>query len=116
LPAIWLSWCRIIRAKLPLNYHGGDIGDGRSLRYLEWTFDPDPSDSTYVSYMVYMLRRGEDNVRCVLDRHLLGLFSHADWLRLIAQAGFEPRSLTVERNDDEPDTTSIFIGIKPGEG
>ena len=27
-------------------HHGGHDGEGRSLRYLEWTFDPDPSDTT----------------------------------------------------------------------
>src|SRR5215831_2148624 len=33
-----------------LTTHGGhesDNGDGRSIRYIEWTFDPDPSDTTY---------------------------------------------------------------------
>ena len=27
--------------------HGGHDGTDRSLRYLEWTWDPDPADSTY---------------------------------------------------------------------
>jgi hypothetical protein len=100
----------------PSSSLGGKDGDKRGLRYPEWTFDPDPTDSTCVSFMAYMLREGEENVTCALDHHLLGLFSHGDWLRLIAQVGFEARSLIVERNDDAPDTTPIFIGIKPEEG
>src|SRR4030095_15437118 len=28
-------------------HHGGHDGEGRSLRYIEWTFDPDPEDTTY---------------------------------------------------------------------
>ena len=28
--------------------HGGSDADLRGLRYLEWTWDPDPSDTTYV--------------------------------------------------------------------
>jgi SAM-dependent methyltransferase len=31
----------------PSTDHGGHDGDGCSLRYLEWTWDPDPSDTTY---------------------------------------------------------------------
>jgi SAM-dependent methyltransferase len=96
-------------------FHGGNDDEGRSLRYLEWTFDPDPYDNTFVSYMAYMLRAGKDNVRCVLDRHNLGLFSHADWLRLIAQAGFEASALPSHRSDDEPGTAPLFLGIKPTE-
>jgi hypothetical protein len=99
----------------PSTFHGGEDGEGRSLRFLEWTFDPDAADNTYVSYLTYVLREGKDIVRCVLDRHFLGLFSHADWLRLIAQAGFESRSLPPDRSDDEPGTAPIFLGIKPPE-
>ncbi|MGB8349201.1 MAG: class I SAM-dependent methyltransferase, partial [Gaiella sp.] len=38
----------------PGTSHGGHDGtDGRSLRYLEWSVDPDPSDTTYeVDYAV----------------------------------------------------------------
>ena len=42
--------------------HGGHNGDGRSLRYLEWTWDPDPADSTYTVDYAYLLR--EQDGRC----------------------------------------------------
>jgi len=94
---------------------GHDSGD-RGLRYLDWTWDPDASDTTFVSYMVYMLREGADAVRCVLDRHMCGLFSHGDWLRIITQAGFQAQSLPFEHSELEPDSAHVFLGIKPEDG
>jgi hypothetical protein len=35
---------------------GGSDGTGRALRYLEWRWDPDPKDDSYVMDMVYLLR------------------------------------------------------------
>jgi SAM-dependent methyltransferase len=40
--------------------HGGHDGVNRSLRYLEWTWDPDPADSSYVVDYAYLLREGVD--------------------------------------------------------
>jgi SAM-dependent methyltransferase len=40
----------------PRTQHGGHDGEGRALRYLEWDWDPDPSDTTYVSDFAYLLR------------------------------------------------------------
>ncbi|MCZ7554224.1 MAG: class I SAM-dependent methyltransferase [Anaerolineales bacterium] len=45
--------------------HGGHDRGNRSLRYLEWTWDPDPTDTTYIFDMVYVLREGTAEVRCV---------------------------------------------------
>src|SRR5262245_38206353 len=39
-----------------LTTHGGHDGEGRSIRYIEWTFDPDPSDTTYTVDFAYLLR------------------------------------------------------------
>src|SRR4030095_9836008 len=33
----------------PSTDHGGSDSDGRSLRYLEWTYDPDEDESTYIN-------------------------------------------------------------------
>jgi SAM-dependent methyltransferase len=97
----------------PSTSHGGHDRDDRSLRYLEWTWDPDPSDTTYLSVMVYLLREGAERVRCVEDRHVLGLFSRDDWLRLIAEVGFQPRSLPFEHGQIEPGYSEVFLGLKP---
>ncbi len=36
--------------------HGGHDGQKRGIRYLDWTWDPDPNDTTYVSDMVYTMK------------------------------------------------------------
>jgi SAM-dependent methyltransferase len=100
----------------PSTGHGGHDREERGLRYLEWTWDPDDSDTTVVTYMVYMLREGAEEVRCVLDRHVCGLFSHDDWIRMITRAGFQAQSLPFEHSELEPGSTHVFIGIKPENG
>lgn len=93
--------------------HGGHDRGDRGLRYLEWTWDPDAADSTYVSYMIYALREGPESVRSVADRHICGLFSHAHWLAAIAAAGFEARSLPFAHGEIEPGSVPVFLGMKP---
>src|SRR5262249_52897931 len=56
-----------------LTTHGGHDGDGRSIRYIEWTFDPDPSDTTYTVDFAYLLRESDKSVRAVHDQHVFGL-------------------------------------------
>ena len=95
----------------PHTHHGGHDGGERSLRYLEWAYDPDPSDTTYVSDFAYLLRDAE-GVRCVQDRHVCGLFSSAIWLELLERAGLEARRL-VAPPDEEPAGAELFVGTKP---
>jgi SAM-dependent methyltransferase len=71
--------------------HGGTDGEGRSMRYLEWTYDPDERDTTYITEFVYALRSGDEATQVEHDVHICGLFSRADWLRLLKAAGFEPK-------------------------
>src|SRR5262249_28904388 len=73
----------------PSTEHGGHDGaDGRSLRYLMWTTDPDPSDTTYVVDFAYLLAEGDGPPRGVTERHVYGLFGQDDWIRLLAEVGF----------------------------
>lgn len=88
--------------------HGGSDQEGRSLRYLEWTWDPDPEDTEYLVDYAYLLREGTE-VRAVYDRHRCGLFSRQEWLDLLAGVGFEPHSLTVPYQD----RVEAFVGRKP---
>jgi hypothetical protein len=91
--------------------HGGSDGDGRSLRYLEWTWDPDPSDTTYVADYVYMLREGRGEVRVVQDRHIEGVFPRATWLRLLEQAGF--RAHVGPPRGPGPGSGDLFVAVRP---
>ena len=96
-----------------ITHHGGHDRGNRSLRYLEWVWDPDPNDTTCLSLLVYVLREGKDNVQVVPDRHICGLFKHVDWLRLIADAGFQSRAIPFEHSEVEPGSCYVFLGLKP---
>ena len=97
----------------PSTSHGGHDRGDRGLRYLEWTWDPDNADTTYVAYMVYLLREGAVQIRSVFECHTRGLFGHEDWLRVIARAGFEAQSLPFEHTEIEPGSAHVFLGLKP---
>jgi len=94
--------------------HGGHDRDGRALRYLEWTYDPDPTDTTYEVAYAYILREGGQPPRVELDIHTDGLFARADWLRLLGAAGFVVERRTLVHSDVEPDAHDVFVAIKPG--
>lgn len=88
---------------------GGEDGpDGRGLRYLEWTWDPDPGDSTYEVVFALTLREPDGAVRVELDRHTDGLFSRLEWLALLAEAGFDAR------REQDPWRADVFVATKPG--
>jgi len=68
--------------------HGGhDAADGRALRYLEWVWDPDPADDTYLADYAFLLRETSGAVTAVHDRHVEGLFARARWLDWFADTG-----------------------------
>jgi hypothetical protein len=80
------------------------------MRYLEWSWDPDPNDNTYVTDYAYLLKESDGEIRVAHDRHICGLFSRATWTRLIEDAGFRG-----ERRDGLEGETGldIFVGVKP---
>lgn len=93
--------------------HDGADGEARSLRYLEWTWDPDPTDTTYVSEFAYLLRDADGFVRVEGDRHLCGLFGREDWLRLFAEVGFQVGAIAFEHSQLEPGSQEVFVAVKP---
>lgn len=98
----------------PRTDHGGHDGhDGRALRYLEWTWDPDPADTTYLTNYAYLLREADGSVRVEHDRHVLGIFPRKTWLRLLRDVGFQPRSLPFDHSTLEPGTYEVFVAKKP---
>ncbi len=91
--------------------HGGEDAGVRGLRYLEWVWDPDPDDSTYIMDMVYLMREGE-NMNCQRDRHIMGLFSNDTWLELINDAGFIADTAEYKADNYPPMGIRVFLGIK----
>jgi len=80
----------------------------RSLRGIEWAWDPDPADDTYRVEYAFLLREG-DTVTPVHDRHVEGLFSRDTWRRLLAEAGYEVELFTRPLDEDDM-TDEVFLG------
>jgi SAM-dependent methyltransferase len=93
--------------------HGGEDGPGRSMRYLEWTWDPDASDSAYVVDYAFLLREPDGSVRAAYDRHVEGLFARDEWLRFLADAGFESKVVPAEHSELEPGQYEVFVCHRP---
>lgn len=97
----------------PSTDHGGHDRGDRSLRYLEWTMEPDIEGAPYSFVMVYLLREGSGNVECILDKHEFGLFSRDQWLQWLTETGFEASSIPFVHSEIPPGDCEIFIGRKP---
>jgi SAM-dependent methyltransferase len=91
----------------PSTKHGGHDGPDRAMRYLEWCYDPDPTDTTTVTDFAYILREEDGSVHVEFDRHVTGLFPRAVWLRLLEAVGF---GADVVRDQYDRD---VFIGRRP---
>jgi SAM-dependent methyltransferase len=71
---------------------GEDAPDGRGFRYLEWRWDPDPDDDTYVVDYAFLMRERSGAVAVEHDRHVEGLFPRAAWLAAFDAAGLPAAS------------------------
>ena len=93
----------------PSTEHGGHDGDGRALRYLGWTYDPDENDHTYLTEFAYLLREDGHPTRVEHDQHICGLFSRDEWLTLLRDVGFQPEII---RDAYERD---LFLARRPSD-
>ena len=92
--------------------HGGHDGEDRALRYLEWTWDPDPGDTTVRMDLTYVFHEPDGSVHAELDSHLCGLFPTETWLAGLRDAGFgDVRS--VELAGDGGVGAVGFAGVRP---
>lgn len=97
----------------PFTTHGGHDAAGRSLRYLQWTWDPEPGDGKYSSLMVYVLRERSEEPRVVVDRHTCGLFSEQEWLETAEAAGFSAKAIPFDHSEIEHEGLKMIVGLKP---
>lgn len=93
----------------PRTDHGGHDGDGRSMRYLEWS-TPARDDNTADVTMVYVMRDGEA-LRVEHETWTYGLFPRDTWLRLISDAGLGPVVLPFPHSEFN-DPRELFVGLK----
>ena len=70
---------------------GADHGGTGDVRYLEWSWDPDPTDTWTLTEYVFLLR-DTDRVRSVHETHRHGLFARDTWLRLLRRDGVRARA------------------------
>ncbi|HUJ74328.1 MAG TPA: class I SAM-dependent methyltransferase [bacterium] len=85
----------------------------RSLRYLEWTLDPDPDDHQYTLVMSFLLRSGTRLRQLAPDVHRCGLFSETEWMETLAAEGFRPRRIPFPQSAFPRGAHLVFAGRKP---
>jgi SAM-dependent methyltransferase len=90
------------------SWGGHDGGGGRALRYLEWSWDPDPGDTTFVTDFAFLLREGGE-IRAVSDRHVEGIFPRVAWLAAFRDAGLRLVSATPGDGEDEGE---LFVLVR----
>ena len=91
---------------------GSDAPSGEAIRYLEWTYDPDPTDDSIITIYTLVTREADGTIASVTERHHLGLFSHATWLRLLTEAGFGATSFP-EVTSEARTPRTFFLGRRP---
>jgi SAM-dependent methyltransferase len=94
----------------PSTTHDGNDGDGRALRYLEWSYDPDENDTTCVTEYAFLLREDGQPTQVEHEQHICGLFPRVEWLRLLEGTGFiQPQIFRDEYGRD------LFLARRPQE-
>jgi hypothetical protein len=90
---------------------GNDGDDGRAVRYLEWTYDSDPNDSTYAADYAFILHAPGEPARVAQDTHTCGLFSRATWLELMQRVGFtDAHGIEFEHSEVPAGALEVFVG------
>lgn len=79
----------------------------RSMRGMEWSWDPDPHDDMTVAEYAFLLRDGTD-IKAVHDRHFEGVFSRKTWFELLEGVGYRVE-LVSRPLDEEGEFDEIFF-------
>ncbi len=93
--------------------HGGSDRGARGVRFLEWTWDPDPRDTQYRVEYILALRTEDGTVRVEHDRHVEGLFSRAEWLEFLSEVGFVPEAVRFDHSELEPGSYEVLVARRP---
>jgi SAM-dependent methyltransferase len=93
--------------------HGGyDASDGRGVRFLEWAWDPDPGDDSFLVEYAFLLRDADGSVSVAHETHKSGLFDRATWRRLLEDVGFEVEAILEQTTEDRAHR-ELFLGRRP---
>jgi SAM-dependent methyltransferase len=91
---------------------GSDAQDGSGIRLFEWTFDLDPTDDTFQTAYVFVIRHADGRVESTTEIHTFGLFSISTWVARMEAAGFEVEVRLEETDEDRPPRW-LFLGRRP---
>ncbi len=86
--------------------------DGIEITLIESSSDADLEDSTYETFLVFLIRR-EGRLEVEVDRHLCGIFPRADWIRLLREVGFEASEEHPAEHGHSDEDVPWFVGVKP---
>jgi len=75
---------------------------------IEYTYDPDPTDTTIKDLMWYVIHEG-GRTRVEQDVHITGLFPKQTWIDLMAEAGFDVELDPYDVHDDHREA-HLFVG------
>jgi len=89
--------------------HGTRIDGHVTFTLIEYTHDPNPTDTTVETLMWYLIEEA-GTLRVEQDRHVMGLFSQATWLRLMEEAGFEAEKVPYDVHEDHRESW-LFVGV-----
>jgi SAM-dependent methyltransferase len=108
---VFFTFAEITRERFQQNsteYSAHTQGD-IEITFIENIFDPNPTDTTYQTTFVYLIRRrGQSEVDVKTDYHLGGIFSLKTWLSLLKEVGFEVEQIELKSYD-----FPTFICLKP---
>jgi SAM-dependent methyltransferase len=79
---------------------------------IENQHDPDPTDTTYESTFIYLIRR-RGRLRVETDRHRLGFFPLPVWLRLLRMTGFRVTQVVGEPDRQGARGNATFVCVRP---
>jgi ubiquinone/menaquinone biosynthesis C-methylase UbiE len=86
---------------------------GRSVRYMHWSSDPDPTDETFNYDFVIALKQDEE-LSVVTDRQVCGIFPRQTWLDVMKEVGFEPKIVEdTSTSGEAQERIEVFVGTKP---
>ena len=89
--------------------HSGEDG-ALGLRCLQWSWDPDSSDDTFMSEYAFLLRSGVE-MKAVHDRHVEGLFAKSTWIHLLSGVGYQVE--VAERSLGDGEFDEMFLCRRP---
>lgn len=83
----------------------------RHLKCIEWSWDPDPNDSTYTVDYALLLRENNAPAVSFHDVHTAGLFPRATWTGLLSSVGYEVE--IIPGVEDDTQTLEVLLCRRP---